>query len=157
MKNKYPLVPDCFCPVASVLVAFRKQRQKALAFEVNLTYIETKTQFKKKGKKVSFQLSYKRRSCLGLGVRFSDIRFCSSEFCEPEPSVTLNTTENPGMAQPAWLVFVCWLWSCSLKFFYDWKCLLPVNIDSNSIYWATLTYSIDSDSTLFSGKGFPAH
>lgn len=51
MKNKYPLVPGCWCPVASVLGAFGKQRQEALAFEVNLTYIETKTQFKKIEKK----------------------------------------------------------------------------------------------------------
>lgn len=105
MKNKYPLVPGCWCLVASVLGALKKQRQEALAFEVNLTYIEIKSQFNRKKKKASFQLSYKRRSCLGLGVRFSDICFFPSEFCEPEPSVTLNTKENRGMAHAGRISF----------------------------------------------------
>lgn len=42
-----------------------------------------------------------------MGERFSDNSFCPLQSCEPEPSVTPDTTENPGLAGTG--VTVDWL------------------------------------------------
>lgn len=85
----------------------------------------------------------------GLGVRFSDNSVCPSE-----PSETLDTTENPGLASTAVtspLGFLHWVWCCSLKFFCL-KCWLPFDIHSN--YLLRHMHLQHSDSALCSGKGF---
>lgn len=62
------------------------------------SHIESETVSKER-KKPAFNLPIKEDHVLGLGGReVSDNSFCPLESCEPEPSITLNTTENRGLA-----------------------------------------------------------